>query len=84
MQMSNSQRVKHLMKRYGWVAVGTHSVVYVTTLSSIFLLIHNGVDVVGIAQQLHLDKWVSLDSVDSGAGEFVVRLCSFGRERVCF
>lgn len=71
--MTATQRVKHLIKKYGWVAVGTHTTVYIGSIGTFYLLIHNGVDVVSIAKSIHLDSIVNLDDLNPAAGEFLVR-----------
>jgi hypothetical protein len=69
--LTATERFKDVLKKYGWVALGVHSTVYATTLSSMALLVHNGVDVVGVFKALGLDRIVDLGSLNPSLGPSV-------------
>ena len=67
-KLSATERVKRLMRKYGWVAAGVHGTVYTTTLSTIALLIHNGVDIVAVFKSIGLDRIVDLSTLNPSLG----------------
>jgi len=61
-------RAKYLTKKYGWVALGTYSAVYLTSLSSIALALKLGIDPQTAIVSLGLAKWIDPANIPSGAG----------------
>jgi len=67
-KLTLSERGKRLMKKYGWVAAGVYTTIYVTAFSSIALAIHEGVDMVKVFHAVHLDRIIDLHSIDPSIG----------------
>jgi len=61
-----------MWKQYGYVAMGTYGVVYLTTLTTMVALVSMGVDVKGFATAVGLGNLIDLNSLDPKAGAFVM------------
>ena len=67
--LSLTERGKLVMKKYGWVAVGVYSSVYATTLGTMTLLVHNGVDIAGLFEAVGLNRLIDLHTLNPNLGK---------------
>jgi len=70
--LSFKDKVAHMTRKYGWVALGTYIGVYVTTFSSIALALMVGVDVQAVIETVGLARWIDPANLNPGAGVLVI------------
>jgi hypothetical protein len=71
-KLSFKDKVTYMTRKYGWIALGTYTGVYLTTLSSIALAIKFGVDVQSLIESLGLARWIDPANLHPEAGVLVM------------
>jgi hypothetical protein len=71
-ELGYKEKLKLLMKKYGWFFIGTHFSIYFTVLGGIYLALNQGVDVIGLLRRLGVDRWVDISKFDSVASKLLL------------
>ncbi|KCV71164.1 hypothetical protein H696_02115 [Fonticula alba] len=71
-KLSLAEKMKHMTKTYGPVAIGVHSTVYMVTISSMYVALKSGVDVTSLMSKVGLDRLIDLSTLDPNSGTLLM------------
>jgi hypothetical protein len=69
---SYKEKLKFLLKKYGWFLILTHFSIYFTVLGGMYLAVAQGIDMVGLLRKIGVDKWIDISKLDSAASKLVL------------
>ena len=69
---SYKEKLKFLLKKYGWFLILTHFSIYFTVFGGMYLAVAQGIDMVGLLRKMGIDKWIDISKLDSAASKLVL------------